>query len=263
MFQNILFFISSAIFTLFIWYLIRVTLIYRKFYNQFLFTVFSFFGAYYMVGQLLLSEAFLPDDILFYHKLKMVCIYIVVPVWILTMYRIYVFSTNIPYLYLLFSFIIILTTPFDIFLKLPTRILEQELFGIEFRYGFATKGLTYSLWSGTTMVMFVYTLVKIVITEFNFRDKVAGIAIFTTCIMAALNDFLNSYGTISSIMVIEYFILLIIIYVVAYFLKDEFDKRSELEIISDQLFKEKMRIEKHLEITEVYTKPSIIKQIKQ
>lgn len=262
MFQQILFFIASSLFTLSLWYLIRVTLIYKKFDNQFLFTIFSLFGSGYMIGQLYLSEAILDVDILFYHRLKMVCIYIVVPTWVLTMHKLYNIRSSAAKIYMIVSFLVILTTPFDIFLHLPTRTLEQEFLGIDFRYGFATKGPTYSVWSVATMIIFIYSLVKIVSKDFNLSDKIAGSSIFTICIIAALNDLLNSYGTISSIMVIEYLILVIILYVVAYFLIDEYKNKEELRSLSDQLLEQKLKAEKQLEITEVYTKPSIVYQIK-
>lgn len=140
--------------------------------------------------------------------------------------------------------------------------MHKDLLGITFQYHFAKTGIPYSIWSVVTLLMFLSSVVLKLIRKLPLGQRLIGALVFLFVVYCAVNDFLTAHRIVDWVMMAEYGFPICIAFVFGYFLLEEGRTQDKILEFNKEILTQKELAEKRLEITQAFTRKSIVEKIR-
>ena len=214
-YQLILAFQAGVLFNFALQSLGRSTLVNRRIDIHFWLGLTLLTATLYTFCQLALSYELAESTILVFHRLKLVSLLITTSGWVFTVYSVFFPTSKYPIFFTVATGVVLLFTPFQIFLSSPVTQLSTRFLGVTFVYHYGTTGPAYNLMVFVILVLFslIPVIHFILAKEKKAGPRIAGALCFSPGIIGGLNDFAVTSGFLNGIMISEYvfFIFLAVI----------------------------------------------------
>ncbi|MBI4976157.1 MAG: GGDEF domain-containing protein [Spirochaetes bacterium] len=214
----------------------RFFLVYKRAHYKYLYLGLTAFGiALFIAMQFALSLPLSPNQILLFHRIKIIAVIILVPAYLTTMSVIASGNDRTTLQFLLPFFIPSLcVVPFNFFLSYPTRQMVIATPLGNFNYAIAQTRIGYTVFSILLVALFIIATVVVA------RSRVIQARKFYAVLMMlpvgfAFNDFLVVHGILRHIVLSEYYFFVLLLIVSFAFLREESDNQERLAHINAEL----------------------------
>jgi len=273
--QYLLIAISSILLTMsaYHFFLYLVVKIKRK---RYLYFAISTFGGCIFVFFAFLMFNQSPENILLFHRLRMLGLMICISAWAYCMYTIYFKNSRIPLYYLLFTLLCALTVPTNYFLSLPVQEFNISIGSSVFQYFYASTRIAYSVYAISILVFFVYSFIRVAVCSKPPVSKFYGLMAFFPGVVGGINDFAVTHEFIRNIMLSEFLVFTFLLSVFMLFIREEKQdyivlKRLNLKLEDEVLHRtqglselnNKLVIENNQRKKAEYEKEQVIEELSQ
>lgn len=235
-YQLILSHITAVLFCFSLYHLGKVFIVHKKLNNYFYFSVATFCGCLYVFFGLLLSFHTADPTPLYLHRARIFFLMLSFSAWSYILYSInFSRPSRIPKLFGIFTILIGLTVPTNLFLSGPITHKQQTFFSIIFDYRFAIPGPTLTLYGLITLLFCGYTLFKLLATEtIGAHGLFSRMALLCT-LLGGIHDYGVKTGLINNIFIGEFLCTLFLLTIFSVLLFDEHDQQTTLNSLNKNL----------------------------
>lgn len=246
-FQYVLFFLATVVFTLGIYYFLQVFFVYRRLDKYFFFSMTTVGAVLYIAAQLVLTYPLEGDTLLFWHRLKLAGMLVVVPAWFYCIYAILEWRYLLPNILFVFALVCGIFLPTGLYVSLPLSRLEFKVLGLPLVYQFGTTGIAYTAFAAGFITLFVYTIFRIILAVLPRRTKMIGLGFAMLPLLAGLNDFAVTHRLFENFMIAEFAFFIFLIATFVLFVQEQHRAMEDLRTARKTLI-EQERNKKELEI---------------
>jgi signal transduction histidine kinase len=199
-------FLTGAVFILAVYHSTRAAFVHRRFDRHAYFAMTCLGGVLFLISELFLSSPLPDETALMFHRLKMAGYFPVACGIICCVYDLTFPRSRVPKVFQIWSAILIVTIPSDLFLSMPVRRIVVEFAGSSFAYSFGRPRLFYSANVLFLIVVIAMTLAKFATGRLPWKLKIGASLGLMPLILGAFNDFWVSHGLFRNILLSPYFV---------------------------------------------------------
>lgn len=234
--QVIYIIISTYFLSFGIFFLAEVIFVYKRIDKYFYFSLACIFGSLYVLCTSLLATTEFFDYALLVHRVKFVALLWAAAFWILSTFNIFFNKSRFNKIALSYSFVWSLFTIFsNNFFHLPIKMISVKPFKTTIVYLHSTPGFLYPICIVGIILLFIYTMYRIIKSNETINKKITGIIIISPAIIGGIHDGLVLQGHLDNLLILEFIVFIFLIGTFSIFFTEKRKRLLRIENINKEL----------------------------